>query len=231
MNPTSRLILIGTVHLDPSGSQGLDSVLNLINPKIITVEISRFSVRYREEHQVEWLNRLRMLTGCLPPEKRNHLQVKLLRAQLTMPFEWRTSSSFSGSSRSLAIDSGRLSQKELPSWRDELITRKNIARICDTPDIPLDEYMKARYREAIELLSHPDPHKFKWLDDEYWCWREKLLAKRIKKIFSLTGFLVHVGGWAHLVDHPGIPSLLSMISVYNPTRFLVIGRKFHRLTS
>jgi hypothetical protein len=128
-----KLILVGTVHLDPEGRGGLYKILENLGPSILTVEISRFSVRYRLSNQERWLLRLRDLKHKLPEERRDHPGLNLLKLQLHIPFEWDVANRYSKANNvpCLAIDSGNLARNELPLWKSELLSRKNLLKIKD----------------------------------------------------------------------------------------------------
>ena len=49
-----RLLLIGTVHGDPLGYERALKLLRRFKPDLVTVEVSRFSLRYRQRQGPHW---------------------------------------------------------------------------------------------------------------------------------------------------------------------------------
>jgi hypothetical protein len=56
--PSATLYLIGTVHGDPRGYARAWKLFGYLRPEFITVEISRFSLRYRRLRERRWQRRL-----------------------------------------------------------------------------------------------------------------------------------------------------------------------------
>ncbi|MGC2691825.1 MAG: hypothetical protein WA228_03955, partial [Desulfobaccales bacterium] len=66
-NPASpSLILIGTVHGDPLGYARALKLLRHFKPDLVTVEVSRFSLRYRERQDSRWQRLLEQALEGLP---------------------------------------------------------------------------------------------------------------------------------------------------------------------
>ena len=210
------LILVGTVHLDPEGRRNLYKIIENLKPCILTVEISSFSVRYRLSNQETWLLRLRNLKYKLPEKRRSHSGLKLLKLQLYIPFEWEVGSIYGKANNvpCLAIDSGNLARNELPLWKSEVLSRKNLFKITDEPDFDLNNHFRECHSQAKIALKTPNHlpkplHQLSWLSDKFWERREKTLACRIRRVHE-SGLLncgsysrtsthhVHVCGWMHI---------------------------------
>ena len=233
------LILIGTVHLNPEGGCGLYKIIENLRPSILTVEISKFSVRYRLSNQKKWLLRLRNLTYKLPEKRRAHTGLKLLELQLRLPFEWDVAYRYSKANNvpCLAIDSGNLARNELPLWKNEVLSRKNLLKITDEPDFDLDNHFRECHSQAKIVLKTPNHlpkplHHLSWLSDRFWERREKTLACRIREIYR-NGLLnpgsylrtniyhVHICGWMHLIVGPPWKTLADLLSDLTPMRILL----------
>ena len=233
-----KLILVGTVHLDPEGRGDLYKIIENLRPSILTVEISKFSVRYRLANQEKWLLRLRDLKHNLPEEKRDHPRLKLLKLQLHTPFEWEVALRYSEVNNipCLAIDSGNLARNELPLWKSELLSRKNLLKITDEPDFDLDNHFRechSRAKIALTTPNHlPKPmHHLTWLSDRFWEKREKTLTCRIRKIHG-NGLMnpgsssrtsthhVHICGWMHLIAGAPLKTIADLLSRLTPMRIL-----------
>ncbi|PXF60340.1 MAG: hypothetical protein C4B58_00420 [Deltaproteobacteria bacterium] len=223
-----KLILVGTVHLDPEGRGGLYNIIENLRPSILTVEISKFSVRYRLSNQEKWLLRLRDLKYKLPEERRNHPGLKLLKLQLHTPFEWDVAHKYSKANNvpCFAIDSGHLARNELPLWKSELLSRKNLLKITDEPDFDLDNHFSECHSLAKIVLTTPNHlpnmHHLTWLSDRFGEKREKTLARRIRSIHengllnpgpsSRTGIHhVHICGWMHLITEAPWKTLTDLL--------------------
>ena len=233
------LILVGTVHLDPEGKRGLYKIIENLRPSFLTVEISRFSVRYRLSNQEKWLLRLRDLKHKLPEERRDHPGLKLLKLQLHTPFEWEVAHRYSEANNvpCLAIDSGNLARNELPLWKSKLLSRKNLLKITDEPDFDLDNHFRECHSLANIALRTPNHlpkplHHLYWLSDRFWKKREKTLAYRIRRIHG-NGLLnpgpssrtsthhVHICGWMHLMAGAPLKTLADLLSRLTPMRILL----------
>ena len=237
------LILVGTVHLDPEGRRGLYKIIENLRPSILTVEISRFSVRYRLSNQEKWLLRLRDLKYNLPEERRDHPRLKLLKLQLHTPFEWEVALRYSEVNNipCLAIDSGNLARNELPLWKSELLSRKNLLKITDEPDFDLDNHFRECYSQAKIALTTPTHlpkplHHLTWLSDRFWKKREKTLACRIRSVHgngllnpgspSRTGTQhVHICGWMHLITGAPWKTLTDLLLGLTPKRMLLTRKE------
>jgi hypothetical protein len=236
------LILVGTVHLDSESGRDLYKIIENLKPSILTVEISRFSVKYRLSNQKRWLLRLRDLKYKLPEERKDHSGLKLLKLQLHIPFEWEVACKYNKANNvpCLAIDSGNLARNELPLWKSELLSRKNLLKITDEPDFDLDNHFKECHslaRVALTTPNHlPNPlHHLSWLSDSFWGKREKTLACRIRKIHKNgllnSGFSsrtsthhVHICGWMHLIAGAPRKTLADLLSDLTPMRILLNRR-------
>ena len=83
------LSLIGTVHGDPWGYARAGKLLAHLQPDIVTVEISPFSLRYRLKHGPGWQRQLARALAELPAGAARHLAIQRLAAQVALPFEVR----------------------------------------------------------------------------------------------------------------------------------------------
>ncbi|MGB9497337.1 MAG: hypothetical protein ACKVE3_05650 [Dissulfuribacterales bacterium] len=234
----SDLVLVGTVHLDPEGRKSLYKTIERFSPGVLTIEISSFSVRYRLSNQDGWLHRLKDLTCRLPEERRSHAGLKLLNLQLRLPFEWDTAYRYSKIHNipCLSIDSGDLARKELPLWKNRLLSMENLIKITDGPDFDLDDHFKNCYSQAKILLKDPyDSAKslscLSHLSDRSWIEREKTLENRIRRIHK-NGLLnagyskiktdhVHICGWMHLLTGYKWRTMADLLSDLTPVRVLL----------
>lgn len=232
MRDSVALTLIGTVHGDPLGPGALSILLENISPAAITVEISRFSVEYRRNHHEEWLRLLPLVSSQLPGDRRGHAHLQLLKRQLLMPFEWVISCAYAASRGipCLAIDTGAVAKEELPTWRHEVLSEKNLQTLTSEPDFDLHDRFSTLYVRAERVLRSPGAwveavHPLAWLKEETSEKREHMLARRIRLLLSVASNVVHVGGWEHLVLGTPWPTMASVLRDLDPRRVLL--RKGH----
>ncbi|HID97345.1 MAG TPA: hypothetical protein EYP57_04035 [Thermodesulfobacteriaceae bacterium] len=225
---THELILAGSVHLDTKLKNNIYSTLQAIRPELLTVEISRFSVIYRSFFQHEWLDRYHEILKKLPEEKKTHSNLKLLELQLKMPFEWEVAEKYCRNEGiiCLPVDTGDLARKELPVWKRELLTFKNVQNLVSTPDFDLNDHFDSCCLQAGNVIEGKENfsefhHPLAWLADAYWAKREKILAVRIRRLLRKYSPVVHLGGWMHIVTGSPWKTMSDMLIDLNPERIML----------
>ena len=200
MDLDSRLVLIGTVHGDPSGYERVTKILERLGPDLVTVEISRFSVRYRQAWERRWRRQLQLGLAALPPETAGHPAILRVAAQIGMPFEYRAARDYSRRNgiRCLPLDLGGLSRRHLPGYSRELLTPANLRALLangagGSPDPVAQEFQRAR--QALEHSPWRLPHQ----GGPETRRREFYLSRRLMRLAGGNGRTAHVGGWEHLV--------------------------------
>ena len=153
------LILIGTVHGDPRGQARAGKLLNHLRPELVTVEISPFSLRYRERHGARWQRQLAEALAGLPAGAALHLAIRRLTAQVALPFEVRAARDYS---RSCGVpwrplDLGFVSRRHLPRYGPELLSPANLRALLTTADGELKDFVRQfrRARQALEAPRRP----------------------------------------------------------------------------
>lgn len=192
------LILIGTVHGDPRGYERALKLLGRFKPDLVTVEVSRFSLRYRQRREGRWQRLLQQALGTLPPAAAGHLAIRRLMAQVALPFEVRAARDYSRQHGVpwWPLDLGGPSRRHLPRYAGELLSPENIGALLTTEDEPLEDYVAGEYRRARLACRRPlwrplgiSPEVRR---------REGLLARRLRRHLTRYGRLAHLGGWEHL---------------------------------
>jgi hypothetical protein len=221
--PTSQLILLATVHGDPAGYERAWRFFEQVQPEVITVEISRFSVRYRERAVKGWQRRLSEALKALPPEAGESLAVARVAAQADVPFEYRAARDW-GNIYQVPVrflDAGRVARLHLPRYADELLSLDNLRFLCEKDSSgTLEEFVAAEFRLAhrardgkLRSLPRPaDPEDNR---------RERLWAKRLKDLVDGGKRVVHLGGWEHLVPWEGGGGLSHLLADLNPGLILL----------
>jgi hypothetical protein len=218
----SGLILIGTVHGDPRGYARALTILNRLQPELVTVEISPFSLRYRLKNQAGWQRRLVRALAELPPGAGRHLAIQRLTAQIALPFEVRAARDYS-LSRGISwhpLDLGSPARRHLPRYGPELLSPANLEALLDTPDGSLEEWATAEFHRARLALRHSGRRLFPGSSPETWR-RERFIARRLRRLASQSGRLVHLGGWEHLVDWQDSGGLWQGLADLQPRRLLL----------
>ena len=59
------------------------------------MEVSRFSLRYRQRQEARWQRLLRQALEALPAAAAGHLAIRRLTAQVALPFEVRAARDYS----------------------------------------------------------------------------------------------------------------------------------------
>jgi hypothetical protein len=195
----SELILIGTVHGDPRGYERLIKLLEQLRPEVVTVEISRFSVRYRGAWEDKWKARLQKALAGLPPGAAAHPAISMIAAQIALPFEYRAARDYErrNGAKYLPLDLGAVSRRHLPRY-GELLSPANLQGLLETPAEPQEDQVAREFQRARLVLAHP-PWRLAGQKSPETLRREFFLARRLKRLALKHGRIVHLGGWQHLV--------------------------------
>jgi hypothetical protein len=221
-NPGHRLILIGTVHGDPQGYERAWTLLQGLRPDLVTVEISPFSRRYRLRHEGRWQRQLHQSLAQLPAGAERHLAIQRLAAQVALPFEVRAAGDYR---RRFGVpwrplDLGFLSKRHLPRFGAELLSPANLQALLDTADGTLEEYVASEYHRARLALGHAPRRPFSPGAPETRR-RERLLARRLRRLVARYTRVVHLGGWEHLIDWQDSSGLWQDLADLTPARLLL----------
>ncbi|MDA8161894.1 MAG: hypothetical protein M0022_03175 [Desulfobacteraceae bacterium] len=224
MPVSGKPILVGTVHLDRDAMQGpLRRLLEEASPGVIAVEISPFSVSYRNKMQARWRLALSKNSALLSEKERAHPGLRLLELQIGIPFEWGVSVRYGGERgvRVLAIDSGRLSREEIPFWEERLLCLENLDRIVKLGRFDIEDHFERHHKIAREVIAAPGRfsqavHPLRWLEGNYWDKREEMLAVRLRRILKICRRTVYVGGWMHIVKGSPYKTLADRLSDFEP---------------
>jgi hypothetical protein len=196
----ANLILIGTVHGDPQGYERVIRLLERLQPEVVTVEISRFSVRYRGAWEGRWRRQLNAALAGLPPKASGHPAIQRVAGQIALPFEYRAARDYCRSygGKCLPLDLGELSRRHLPRYGPELLSPANLRALLETPAEPQEDLVAQEFRRARSALERAS-------------WRPPLpgiretrrrdffVSRRLKRLIMKGARIVHLGGWEHLI--------------------------------
>ena len=216
------LILIGTVHGDPQGQARAGTLLHYLRPELVTVEISPFSLRYRLQHGGRWQRQLTAALAELPAGAERHLAIQRLAAQVALPFEVRAARDYSRRVNVpwRPLDLGFLSRRHLPRYETELLSPANLEALLATADGELTDFVAGEFRQARQAWAGIPRRRIFPAVPETWR-RERLLARRLRRLVSRHRRVVHLGGWEHLVEWEDSPGLWSDLADLRPQRVLL----------
>jgi hypothetical protein len=220
--PGHNLTLVGTVHGDPRGQARAGKLLRHLQPDLVTVEISPFSLRYRRRHGGRWQRQLAAALAQLPEGAALHLAIRRLMAQIALPFEVRAARDYGASSKTLwrPLDLGFVSRRHLPRYEPELLSPANVQALLATADGDLEDFVAGQFRRARQALAQAPRRPISGAVGET-LRREQYLARRLRRLAQRHQRVVHLGGWEHLVDWRDSPGLWRDLADLRPRRLLL----------
>jgi hypothetical protein len=215
------LLLIGVVHGDPQGYERAMKLLRRFQPELVTVEVSRFSLRYRQRQEGCWQRLLQQALEDLPAAAAEHLAIRRLMAQVSLPFEVRAARDYS---RQYAtpwrpLDLGAPSRRHLPRYARELLSPENLKALLATEDAPLEDCVAREYYQA--RLAGERPRWRPLGSSPETRLRERLQARRLRQHLARYGRVAHLGGWEHLVSWQDGTGMWEDLANLKPWRLLL----------
>lgn len=190
----ARLVLIGTVHLDPDGYRMLRGLLDSLAPATVTVEVSPYALKFRQTTGPELLARLdrfRLPDGTLPSG------LQAVAAQLEIPYEYGAAKEHSDKNGIAVVPVGdsEVSRRLIKDLEREVLSRTNLERLALRDLPPLSVQVDSQRAQAASLFRNRPlvGTRDKARMDEM----ENRLAHGVREHLG-TGVTVHVGGWEHL---------------------------------
>lgn len=219
----AKLYLIATVHGDPAGYARAWRSFAHLRPDVLTVEISRFSVRYRERSGKSWRQKFAEALSLLPPESAGSLALARVAAQVELPFEYRAARDWGKLHRVPVklLDAGAVARSHLPRYATELLTAENLRGLSENhapgtlADFVAGEFQRARLAREGKLRIPP---RVAYPADNR---RERLWAKRLRRLMNGANRVVHLGGWEHLVPWEGGGGLSKLLADLEPCILLL----------
>jgi hypothetical protein len=234
---SAGLVLVGTVHHDPHGYDKLQRVLAVVQPDIITLELSPYGRGFRTKHSRKLsqriLSRIPAVAGREHPapgtESRYHLPAALeqLLATITFPFEYRAARDYAATRcvPLYCIDLSHISRHMVRMLKTEALTNRNIKMLLALPDKELQDSVNMCYKRAAAVWQeHPGCQRLPYLAvdpsaverDEHMSRRLRNLCKRLPK-----KTIVHIAGWEHCANSAGLLDLYGLLRDLNPQRILL----------
>ena len=143
------------MHGDPRGYARVLSFLEWLRPEVVTVEISRFSLRYRQAWEGRWQRQLQEALAGLPPGAAGHPAIRRVAAQIALPFEYRAARDYSRKygAQCLPLDLGGVSRRHLPRYGRELLSPANLRALAAEPQDSLEDCVAQEFRRARSGFS------------------------------------------------------------------------------
>jgi hypothetical protein len=234
MQPASQkgLLLIGTVHWDPSGSQRLKGILQKEKPIAIALEFSPYGL-YRRIRQGRAMKavltrRIRRLEAIFGKRLRKTAQLEEIYDKIRPPFEYRAAlryCSAAGASLHL-IDSSELSRALIEGQWQDLISYDNLRSLSGIAEIPSPHV--SQYALAKRLMQEIDPVVIdpfisRYASEPAFIQRETSLAESLISLYEATpsGTVAYIGGWEHLLHPTSFNTLCDRVAHLNPRRVLL----------
>ncbi len=192
-------VLVGTVHLDPSGPGWLEGLLHALEPEVITLEMSRWGLLFRRREGPRLLGLIRSHLGGRPPSER----LAALMAAIELPYEYTVTERYAQSHkiRLVPVDVSRFSHDKLSLLESEALAPENIEALQEDEGFSLSR--SAMEQRLLAMRYRHDSSLFPWHFDgaarEEMSERARRMARCIAWYRARARRVVHVGGWAHLV--------------------------------
>jgi hypothetical protein len=220
------IILVGVVHGDPEGYDRLKKFLHLVRPRVISVEISEYSWRYRRNREVPWQRQFQLSRQSLLEEQRRHVALEKVAAQIACPFEVRAAEDYARGHGVgwQAVDLNSVAREHLPRYEAELLSQENLGSLVLTPDGDWGEHIRQEYQRARMALQTGRGSMINMLGGELSpqaSMREKVLAHRVARLAKQWLRVVHVSGWEHLVMSGPRKTMADFLAAWRPRRVLL----------
>jgi len=234
---SAGLVLVGTVHHDPHGYDKLQRLLAVVQPDIITLELSPYGRGFRTKHSRKLsqriLSRIPAVAGRKHPapdtESRHHLPAALeqLLATIMFPFEYRAARDYAATRcvPLYCIDLSHVSRRKLCMLKAEALTNRNIKMLLAPPDKELPDSVTMCYKRAAAVWhEHQGCQRLPYLAadpsaverDEHMSRRLRNLCKQLPK-----KTIVHIAGWEHCANSSGPSNLYGLLRDLCPRRILL----------
>ena len=228
--------LAGTVHSDERGFERALYFLSSFQPDLVFVELSPYAKVFRDRHQCTLQRTLNFNLkiaakdcGLTLREALRHPEIRAVRRQLALPFEYRAARRFSEATGSMLslVDYSPFSRKLIGLW-PELLSPGNLALLLT---LPRDSRVSTSrsYELAARIILKADPLMAD-LDESrntdtspFWEKRERFMAARIRSVLKkrVPRKAVYLGGWQHLTVGGSFPSLRELLGLEHTPGYLL----------
>ena len=219
---------MGTVHADRHGFARTASLLGSLQPDLVFVELSPYGKTFRSNNRLalqRTLNHnLRAAAekcGLLFKHALTHPEIKAVRRQIVLPFEYRAAWRYSRASGAelLLVDFSPFSREMISSW-PEMLSSENLATLLSLPRDSRLAITKV-YDLAAQGIRGESPTIAGIAEagdagtDPIWKKRERHMAGVIRSTLRTRHpkKSVHLGGWQHLTIGCRFSSLRELLRI------------------
>lgn len=227
-SPVSRLILVGAVHGDPLGYARTQLCLHALQPDLLFVELSPYGKAFRSDNQAALQrtlhSNLSVAAGkhAMPLRRAlGHPEIKAIRRQLALPFEYRAAFRYSRASGAglFLVDDSSFSRRIIASW-PEMLSAENLSLLLSLSRESRFA-MTSLYDLAARRIRSEGPAVFDLAEagtaeaDPLWKLRERRMADAVRSVLWSRHCrkAVYLGGWRHLATGGNLPSLRELLGI------------------
>lgn len=185
------LVLLGTVHRDPSGKTRLLKALEEIGPAAISLEVSPASVELRQKQGRRWTKIFRSRLAGLSRETGQKADALMSQAglrgvfeYLRLPYEYRAALIYAQARDCplFLLDDSGLASWYLDRVESEILTRENMSLLAKVkPETSLADEVTAEYALAQTRIFSQDSSAAPSIPDpEAWTEREARLSQKLR---------------------------------------------------
>ena len=186
-----KLILLGTVHRDPSGKSRLSRAMREAAPSAVSLEVSPASVRLRKEHGRRWMRLFKEGLYDAAEELKTPAGKLMKKAgirgvfeYIRLPYEYRAAIQFARHNNIplFLLDDSQQAEFFLGRVESEILTHRNLSQLALHDDGDgLDREVSSQYVRARTMVLRPGPGPGPLVRDvEEWRKREALLAQKLR---------------------------------------------------
>ncbi|MCX5898001.1 MAG: hypothetical protein NTY29_07390, partial [Proteobacteria bacterium] len=224
---SARLVLVGTVHHDPHGYDKLQRLLAVVQPDIITLELSPYGRGFRTKHSRKLSQRILSRIPVVAGRDLLPAPLEQLLATIVFPFEYQAVRDYAAS-RSVpfyCIDLSHVSRRKVRMLKAEALTNHNIKMLLALPDKELQDSVNMCYKRAAAVWrEHQGCQRLPYLAadpsaverDEHMSRRLRNLCKQLPK-----KTIVHIAGWEHGANSSGPSNRDGLLRELCPRRILL----------
>jgi len=192
--------ILGIIHGDISNCRIIKDRLNMIRPRIITLEFSRYGLMFRKEKGPAYRRKIESVLSQMRQdgEAFNDEAVSSLNGYIDLPSEYEAASSYCNENNASLhlVDMDIFSYIKLKNT-DELFSEKNIRNIIGTSDgRHTIAYEKVMARLFFNAGIQTAPYTEEMLV------RDRYMGRRIGTLLqdNKDKRITHITGWQHLKD-------------------------------
>lgn len=219
----TRLVMLGTIHREPSGKEALAQWLTLLKPDAVTLEFSEYGLWYRKRHAAHLVRKLDGVTAEMEAEGEpiDGRAVEALRSYIDLPYEYVAASGYTaecGAPLHL-VDIDELSCLKLQGM-DGLLNKENLR-------FWFRQYESAANQDGKELVLARlffDEGVKAFPYTEEMLLRDRHIKERVSSLMAehQDERFVHICGWQHLADPQSVYAAFNPIKVFAHDRSLCI---------